>query len=102
MAFILGIVALSTVYDIKKSNNKSKNSRDLLKWLLLIYFKFYVDEWLVAFSLYKNIQSLLSSDDGVSDIQTVHGVRMFNAMVLMGTYVILMMIKQVLTFTGIL
>jgi hypothetical protein len=48
------------------------------------YLKNPLDDWLVAFSLYKNVQSLLSTED-VGDIQTVHGVRMFNAMVLMGT-----------------
>jgi hypothetical protein len=40
---------------------------------------------MVTFSLAKNIQDLLNTDDNPNDIQTVHGIRMFNALVLMAT-----------------
>lgn len=92
MAAVLAVVALSTLYDMKKENSKSKNSRDLCRMILINLI--YPDGWLVAFSLSRNIQSMLSTDDGAGDIQAVHGVRMFNALVLMGTYVIYICIKN--------
>ncbi|CRK95963.1 CLUMA_CG009406, isoform A [Clunio marinus] len=44
------------------------------------------NEWLIAFSVTKNIQDLLNVDDNPNEIQTVHGIRFLNAMVLMFTH----------------
>lgn len=42
-------------------------------------------EWLVAFSVLKNARDLLDADENPNDIQTVHGIRFLNAIVLMFT-----------------
>lgn len=43
------------------------------------------DEWLLAFSVTRNVQELLNVDENPNDIQTVHGIRFLNAIVLMFT-----------------
>lgn len=43
------------------------------------------DEWFVAFSVAKNAKDLVNVDENPNDIQTVHGIRFLNAMVLMTT-----------------
>lgn len=43
------------------------------------------DEWLVAFSVAQNVDDLLNTDENPNDIQTVHGIRFLNAIVLMFT-----------------
>lgn len=43
------------------------------------------DEWLLAFSVTRNVQDLLNTDENPNDIQTVHGIRFLNAIVLMFT-----------------
>lgn len=40
---------------------------------------------MVAFSVAKNVQDLISADENANDIQTVHGIRFLNAIVLMFT-----------------
>jgi hypothetical protein len=40
---------------------------------------------MVAFSVAKNARDLLEADENPNDIQTIHGIRFLNAIVLMFT-----------------
>ena len=56
--------------------------------ILSFYYKkicspnFFLDDWLVIFSLIKNTKEIISLKEDPNDIKSVHGIRFVNAMLL--------------------
>lgn len=46
-------------------------------------FEIILDEWIVAFSLRKNVITLISTKRSADDIEAVHGIRFLNAIMLL-------------------
>lgn len=73
---------MSTIYDEKWGDRKSKNLRQSINYCLPNTLKLPTDPWLTSFSVYKNWRELTTIDRGADDIRVVHGIRFLNAILI--------------------
>lgn len=78
-AGLLLLEILATVYDHVAVAEKSKHFSAKRKSSIFSI----ADKWLTSFSLLRNAQTLMETGRVASDIKTIHGIRMVNALLLL-------------------
>lgn len=79
---VLAFVFLSTIIDFKASSPSKLGTRAFVRKENDGFIHLFTDPWLVAFSLRKNVNALCSLKRDPSDIQSIHGIRFLNALLL--------------------